>query len=181
MAEENKAHDEAKAKGKGGIIPWVVVGVLSAGAGSAVPMFLPAKAETVKAEGETAVVEKKQERKTRKEDEPTVFVPFGDPEKDQRVVVNLNEGRMTRYLAVAITLEIPQSLELEFPKLLESKKAQLRNWLLSEISDKDLEEIRGAAGQNRLRRAIGEHFNSVLFPDGYDRIHDVLFEEFNVQ
>jgi flagellar basal body-associated protein FliL len=53
--------------------------------------------------------------------------------------------------------------------------------LLNQISDKDLDEIRGGAGQNRLRREVRDQFNSVLFPDGYDRIFSVLFNEYNVQ
>ncbi len=143
--------------------------------GGAVPFLLPAHAEPVE--------EKKEEKKTFElpKEEETIFLPFSDPEKDPSIVINLNEGRLTRYLRISFSLQIPKSLELEFPKLLEAKKAQLRNWLLSEISDKDLEEIRGAAGQNRIRREIREHFNSVLFPDGNDQIYDVLFEEFNVQ
>lgn len=170
MAEET---NEPEVKSKGGIVPWILVGLLSAVAGGAVPFLIPAQGGT---KTESKSVPTSAGKKV-----DTIFVPFGERGEDQNVVVNLNEGRMTRYLRVAITLEVPKSLEITFPKLLESKKAQLRNWLLSEISDKDLDEIRGAAGQNRLRRAIHEHFNAVLFPDGYDRIQDVLFEEFNVQ
>jgi flagellar basal body-associated protein FliL len=44
-----------------------------------------------------------------------------------------------------------------------------------------MDQIRGAAGQNRIRRQIQDHMNTTLFDDGYDHIHDVLFEEFNVQ
>ena len=78
-------------------------------------------------------------------------------------------------------MQIPMSVEEDFKKRVEAKRILLRNWLLSKISDLDLEDIRGAAGQNRLRREIRDHFNSVLCPDGYDKIYDVLFEEFNVQ
>jgi flagellar basal body-associated protein FliL len=78
-------------------------------------------------------------------------------------------------------MQIPMSVEEDFKKRVEAKRILLRNWLLSKISDLDLEDIRGAAGQNRLRREIRDHFNSVLCPDGYDQIYDVLFEEFNVQ
>ena len=113
--------------------------------------------------------------------EDTVFLPFGEPGKDQSVVVNLDEGRMSRYLRIAISLQIPKSQEENFKKQIETKKIVLRNWLLSKISDLDLDDIRGAAGQNRLRREIREQFNTVLCPDGYDQIYDVLFEEFNVQ
>jgi flagellar basal body-associated protein FliL len=44
-----------------------------------------------------------------------------------------------------------------------------------------MEDIRGAAGQNRLRREIHDQFNLVMFPDTEGEIKDVLFEEFNVQ
>ena len=113
--------------------------------------------------------------------EDTIFLPFGEPGGDQSVVINLDEGRMTRFLRIAISLQIPKSREESFKKLIEAKKIVLRNWLLSHISDLDLEAIRGAAGQNRLRREIRDHFNAVLCPDGYDQVYDVLFEEFNVQ
>lgn len=175
MAEEKKEADGNAAKSGGGIVPWIVVGILSAGAGSAVPMLLPAQ-ETKEEKSQAASPSHELPR-----EEETVYVPFGEPGKDQQVVVNLNEGRMTRYLRVAITLQIPKTQEEEFRKKLDKKKAQLRNWLLSEISDKELDEIRGAAGQNRLRRTIREHFNSVLFPEGFEHIYDVLFEDFNVQ
>ncbi|MBL8816045.1 MAG: flagellar basal body-associated FliL family protein [Planctomyces sp.] len=176
MSDPPKTEEGEKGKKKkGGVLPWIIVGVVSAGAGGAVPFLLPAHAEPV----EDVKVEKPVFELP--EEEETVFLPFSDPEKDPSIVINLNEGRLTRYLRISFSLQIPKSQELEFPKLLEAKKAQLRNWLLSEISDKDIEEIRGAAGQNRIRREIREHFNSVLFPDGNDQIYDVLFEEFNVQ
>jgi len=82
---------------------------------------------------------------------------------------------------MAITLQIPKSQEEIFKTRIEAKRILLRNWLLSKGSDLDLEDIRGAAGQNRLRREIRDHFNTVLCPDGYDQIYDVLFEEFTVQ
>ena len=78
-------------------------------------------------------------------------------------------------------MSVPRTSESAFKAKVDAKKILLRNWLLSKISDLDLEDIRGAAGQNRLRREIRDHFNSVLCPDGYDQIYDVLFEEFNVQ
>lgn len=104
----------------------------------------------------------------------SLFVPFDE------VVVNLDDGRMTRYLRLSLTLQLA-SQEADFATQLETKRLLLKNWLLAHISDKSLEDIRGAVGQNRLRREIRDHFNSVLCPDGYDRISDVLFDEFNVQ
>lgn len=193
----------------GGIVPWIAVGVISAGLGSAMPFMLasPAHPPAMEegAEGETAEgaegavatdghgataaaapsgsskKQKKVKAFTLPKEEETVFLPFGDTEEAQRIVVNLDEGRLTRYLSVSITMQIPKTAEEDFKKKVEAKRILLRNWLLSKISDLDIEDIRGAAGQNRLRREIRDHFNSVLCPDGYDQIYDVLFEEFNVQ
>ena len=175
MSEEQPQSETEDGKGKASVLPWVIVGILSAAAGSAVPLLMPAQAVEV----EEAEV-KKPSFELPKEEE-TIFVTFGEPKKDQDITVNLNESRMTRFLLVAITLQIPKSQELDFPKLLESKKAQLRSWLLSELADKELDDVRGAAGMNRLRRTIREHFNSVLYPDGSDMIYDVLFDKYNVQ
>ena len=189
-----------KSSGGSSIVPWIAVGVLSAGMGSAVPFFLAGQqthaasengepdehGATAEADGHTdgsgsGTDAKKVKTFTMPKQEDTIFLPFGEPGKDQSVVVNLDEGRMSRYLRIAISLQIPKSQEESFKKLIEAKKIVLRNWLLSKISDLDLDDIRGAAGQNRLRREIRDQFNAVLCPDGYDQIYDVLFEEFNVQ
>ena len=187
-----------KSSGGGSIVPWIAVGVLSAGLGSALPFLLAGQqthaagdsenpdeqgtqAESDGHRGGTKSGPGRVKSFTMPAQEDTVFLPFGEPGKDQSVVVNLDEGRMSRYLRIAISLQIPKSQEETFKKLIEAKKIVLRNWLLSKISDLDLDDIRGAAGQNRLRREIREQFNAVLCPDGYDQIYDVLFEEFNVQ
>lgn len=208
--ESPAAEGHEKPSGGGSIVPWIAVGVISAGLGSAMPFMLagqshaPADAEhaeetTETEHGESATEEshgtspasaaghgstaksKKVKAFTLSKDEETVFQPFGEPDKDQRIAVNLNEGRLTRFLSFSITLQIPRAVEEDFKKKVDSKKLVLRNWLLSKVSDLSIEDIRGAAGQNRLRREIRDHFNSVLCPDGYDQIYDVLFEEFNVQ
>ena len=187
-----------KSAGGGSIVPWIAVGVLSAGLGSALPFLLAG--QKTHAAGDSAEPDehgtatdsdshggkakadpKKVKGFTMPAEEDTIFLPFGEPGKDQSVVVNLDEGRMSRYLRIAISLQIPKSQEESLKKQIEAKKIVLRNWLLSKISDLDLDDIRGAAGQNRLRREIREQFNTVLCPDGYDQIYDVLFEEFNVQ
>ncbi len=195
-AADAAAGGEGNAKPSGGsIVPWIAVGVLSAGLGSALPFLLSGQqshaavdgdGQTESASGTEKVGSQNSDKKKSKaftmaKEEDTIFLPFGEPGKDQSVVVNLDEGRMSRYLRVAITLRIPKSQEENFKKQIEAKKIVLRNWLLSKISDLDLDDIRGAAGQNRLRREIREQFNAVLCPDGYDQIYDVLFEEFNVQ
>jgi flagellar FliL protein len=103
------------------------------------------------------------------------FVPFGE------VVVNLNDGRMNRYLRLSLTVQVDTKHAEEIKKGVEKHKVVLKDWLLRYLSDRQMEEIRGTAGQNRLRREIRDQFNTVLCPDGSDRVHDAYFEEFNVQ
>lgn len=103
------------------------------------------------------------------------FVAFGD------VVVNLAEERLTRYLRVQLILVVDAADEKEFVEALPRNKAILRNWLISYLSDRSLKEVSGAAGVNRLRREILDQFNALLYPDGGEKIRDILFEQFNIQ
>ena len=105
----------------------------------------------------------------------SAFISFGE------VTVNLAEERLTRYLRVKIILVVDVSQEKTIDGLVQRQKVVLKNWVISHLSDKSLEEVKGASGVNRLRRQNQDQFNSVLFPDGSERIRDVLFDEFVVQ
>lgn len=168
MAEETKEADGVGTEKKGGLIKAllipVVVGVVCTGLGFAIPLAFPSVL------GVEPEVEKPVEH-------PPSFLPFGD------VVVNLNEGRMNRYLRLKITLQISESPErvVELEQEVAKQRSIMTSWLLGYLADMSMEDIRGAAGQNRLRREIHDQFNLVLFPDGQGEVQDVLFEEFNVQ
>lgn len=151
---------------------WLLLGTVSGGLGFAAPYLLPRGWQPG---AQAATPAEEQAVPLKGAQEHPGFIPFGE------VVVNLDEGRLNRYLRVNLTLQVDEAQRLSVTERLESRRSVLKNWLLSYLSDKDMEDIRGAAGQNRLRREIQNHFNSVLFPEGYDRIHEVLFEEFNIQ
>lgn len=169
MSDEAKPEEgDEKPKGKMGLILVPLLVVVSAGAGFAVPMMMGGGDEAKPEKDPLAIEIPEPSGKA-------AFVEFGE------VVGNLDDGRMTRFLRLDISLQIDEAQQLKIEEIHEKNKAVLRNWLLSHISDKAMDDIRGAAGQNRLRREIKEQFNAVLFPDGVDRIHDVLFQEFNVQ
>ena len=164
MAEEekNEAGDAEEGKKSGpSIIVLIVVLVVSMGAGFAVPMFLKPGAE----------VEEPQEDPN----EPPALVEFGE------VVVNLNEEQLNRYLRVNISLVVAQSRLEEAQKLVDENQAMLKNWAIGYLADKSMQDIRGALGQNRLRREIKNHFNVVMSPEGPPVVRNVLFGEFNVQ
>ena len=164
MAETEAQEAETKQGFLKGLIVTIVVGVVSGGIGFSVPVLFPALIGHESNASEPVTLEPK-------------FIPFGE------VIVNLNEGRMNRYLRLHITLQIDgdKQKEKELTDALAVNKSILHNWLLGYLADMQMDDIRGAAGQNRLRREIHDHFNWVLYPDGNGEIADVLFEEFNVQ
>jgi flagellar basal body-associated protein FliL len=162
--EQEQTTDEAPAKSGGmrGLIIYSMIAIIAAAGGFAVPMMFPQLVSGQPAE-ENAGPPK------------TVYVPFGE------TVVNLNEDKLNRYLSVKIDLQVNETDQQLVTELVEKEKPRLKNWLLSQLSELGMEDIRGAAGQNRLRREIHDRFNDMLFVDELDRINDVLFQDFRVQ
>ncbi len=168
MAEKNDTEtvESPPKRGKGGLLVWAAVTIAMTGLGFAIPFLFPTL--FVASESQSAPTQEES-------NEPPAFVSFDE------TVVNLNSDRLNRYLRIVVTMQVKAGdADLVNEKLLQ-KKAILRSWLISHLADISMEDIRGAAGQNRLRREIQDQFNSILFEDGYDRIRDILFEEFNVQ
>lgn len=104
-----------------------------------------------------------------------VFHEFGE------VVANLDEGELSRYLRVKLTLQLDGEKQEDLVAKVDERKAVLKSWLNSFLSSKQLTEVRGAEGQNALRREIQNKFNSVVSSDGFEDVQDVLFEEFTIQ
>jgi len=153
----------APAKGsKAGLLVWGLVAVLSAGAGGALPWLLAHHEPADK---------KSAERETLR---PTI-VAF------DTVIVNLGEERLTRYLRVKPLLVVDEAEVKEATELLTRQKPFLKSWLIGYLSDQSLLEVSRNVGSNRIRREIRDQFNAILYPDGSERIHDILFDEFVVQ
>jgi flagellar basal body-associated protein FliL len=190
---EKNALDATKdaAPAKSGIKAWLImgtIGLISGATGFAVPMvFLNGSRASAgkgshgsessdKADHDSPKHDSSKPASAKREpgiNQPT-FVPFGE------VVVNLAEEKMTRYLRINLTLQVDSVHEETVKKALEKKKTILKNWLIGYLSDKELDEVRGAIGVNKARREIQDQFNRLLFPDGTELIQDILFEDFTV-
>ncbi|QDT56227.1 flagellar basal body-associated protein FliL [Caulifigura coniformis] len=165
----NPGHDEQAPPKKGpGLVVWAIVSLVSGAAGFFVPMLLTSKSHAEKAE------EHKTEAPVAKQAEKLVVIPFDD------IRVNLNEVQ-PHYLAIKMAFQVDATQEKIVTDLIAEKKVPLKSWLLIHLGDKDMDDVRGGAGKNMLKREILERFNSMLFTDGYDRIYDVLFEDFMIQ
>ncbi|MFC1758367.1 flagellar basal body-associated protein FliL [Planctomycetota bacterium] len=156
---------EKKPKPLLNLLVAAVVGFVSGTLGFGTMMILMPSGSSEEGEGE---VDKNLEK---------AFIPFGE------ISCNVNDGQLNRFLKLAITLqfecEAPRIPELE--SLVAKEKPILTSWLLSYLADMKMDDIRGAVGQNRLRREIQNHFSAVLFPDADGQIEDLLFEAFIVQ
>ena len=97
------------------------------------------------------------------------------------IIVNLDEPRMARYVRVSITLAIKGENAEAAKAILERRKPELKNWLTVFFASCTIEEARGSANLNRLRREILDNFSQQLWPDQPSMINHVLFKEFAVQ
>jgi flagellar FliL protein len=174
MAREKEATGGAPARAKRGVMTWVVaavIGLVSAGAGFAVPQMLSGgTAESADDSAHAAKAPKKEHHEL-----GLACVPFGE------VVANLDDNRMMRYVRAKFSLSVDKKDSQAVQHVVEQNKTVLKNWLIGYLQNKQVEEVRGTEGFNRVRREIQERFNQVLFPDGEEMIKEILFEEFNVQ
>jgi flagellar basal body-associated protein FliL len=149
--------------------PWILIiaiALVAIGGGAVVPLFLP----------DIGAPKTPPQEKGETKEHKTSLVPFGES-----MAVNLNTSGVSRYLRSKIILVVDEANENLVQKLMEKNKPFLKNWLIAYLSDQGLKDVSGAAGVNRLRREIRDQFNTILFPDGSEKVGDVLFEEFFVQ
>ena len=151
---------------------WGFVVAIGIGAGFATPLVLSGGNQTKTTPVGQNGVEKLDFPEP---DDESAFIDFGE------LVVNFNDPRISRYIKLQFSLQVAKNHELKIKEFLDSKKQILTDWVIGHVADKQLEDIRGKQGHNRLRREIHDRFNHVLFSDGIKRIQDVLFTEFNVQ
>lgn len=163
-----RQHDRRAGLSKTLLIAGVVVVLGSVGLGLGLAFVLTAGAKTPAQEAAVA-----QAAAASPEFE---YVPFGS------VVVNLSEGRLTRYLQVKTILKArPDCAQRLRERFDGGEKAIFQNWLITYLSDKRLDEVGGAAAIARLQREIQDGFNAILAQSGKDKVEAVLFEEFNIQ
>jgi flagellar FliL protein len=165
MSSENAAPAKG---GKGGIIVWILMALVAAGAGAAVPWIMGAP--KIDAHGD--------EKPKKKSDHAPVkqaALPFGE------VMVNLGDERLNRYLRVKLLVAVEEPDSNEITELLNKQKAFLKSWLIGYLSDHSSHEVSRKIGVNRIRREIRDQFNAMLFPGGDEKIVDILFDEFVVQ
>ncbi|MHC4640032.1 MAG: flagellar basal body-associated FliL family protein [Planctomycetota bacterium] len=98
------------------------------------------------------------------------------------VVANLNEPSVTRYVRVALTMEVDAQVDnKKGTAFIDDKKPLLTNLLTIYFASLTLEEIRGDKNLKRIQSQLVDGFNEKLFPDAKPQIKSILFKEFAVQ
>jgi len=97
------------------------------------------------------------------------------------ITVNLDEPRLARYVHATVTLAIPQEDFEKASILIDERTRVLRDWLTVYLTSLTLDDVRGPANLNRIRREILDAFNQELWPEGKPLIRKVLFKEFAVK
>lgn len=166
MATEENQKPEKQMGLMAKLLIWVVVILISTGGGFATPFLLAQFATSDPSD---------TQRLDFDPNEPPEYIDF--PE----IVAVLGQSRLSRYLKIQLTLQVPKSQRAAIEKKIENRQAVLRNRVIAFVADVSEEDIAGQQGQNRLRREFQAFFNQALFEDGVERIQDIFFREFQVQ
>ncbi len=98
------------------------------------------------------------------------------------VVANLDDPGVTRYVRVALTLqvsnEVPQKKGVAF---LTEKVPVLKNLLTIYLASQTVDDMRGDRNLRRIQSEILEAFNEKLYPDAKPQIKGILFKGFAIQ
>lgn len=164
-AATSAAEEPARKSGKKSWVVGGAVALLAVVGGAVVPMFFKFDAHATPADHESKG----------KGEPKQALIAFDSP------VVNVADGRFTRYLLVKITLVVDEKDEKAVKELVEKEKPFLQTWVLGYLQDRTMEQLHGSAGMYRVRREVRDEFNHRLFSDGSEKIRDILLTEYNFQ
>lgn len=98
------------------------------------------------------------------------------------VVANLNDPGVTRYVRVALTLQISSEVsQKKSIALITQKNPVLKNWLTIYLASQTVEDMRGDRNLRRIQSDILEAFNEKLYPGAKPQIKGILFKGFAIQ
>jgi len=184
--EDSKEGSSDKKASKRSLLPWIIIAVvvaLCAGAGFGLGRLFGGS-------GATETPSPSQQDQSTQAQEPQVTSPDLSGNSSDKswyydlepVVANLDEPSVTRYVRVALTLEMDSQVDKKKGvAFIEEKKPLLTNWLTIYLAGLSLEDVRGDKNLKRIQSQILDAFNERLFPDSKPQIKRVLLKEFAIQ
>ncbi len=167
--------------GKSSMLAWaimaLIVVVCSAGGGIAANIFMSSPpavnpTEDLAKAGEEILGEDPDESRIQKEFAYYSFDPL---------TVNLDVQRQNRYVRITVVLAIPKEDEPKITEILDKKKVELKNWIMTYMAGHTLEQVAGRKNMVRIQREIADSLNEQLWPNQRPRINHVLFKDYAVQ
>lgn len=98
------------------------------------------------------------------------------------VTANLRDEGLKRFLRLRLVLVVEDGQKQAVLDALTEVRSKVKDWLLSQLSDKTIDDVRGLKNLNKIREEILAGVNVQFKSAGYpEYIKDVLYDEFNVQ
>ena len=98
------------------------------------------------------------------------------------VVANLDDPGVTRYVRVALTLQVSNEVtQKKGIAFLTEKVPVLKNLLTIYLASQTVDDMRGDRNLRRIQSEILEAFNEKLYPDAKPQIKGILFKGFAIQ
>lgn len=174
---------ESGKKAAGGRLQWVIIAavpVVFAGVGFTLGRLIgpSATANTADSTGQAASTQPQLARAdgSQKDSQKGWYFDL------EPVVANLNEPGATRYVRVALTLEISNELDQKkTTAFLQENAPLLKNLLTIYLSSQTIEDMRGDRNLRRIQLEVLDNFNEKLFTKGTGHIKQVLLKEFAIQ
>ena len=169
MAKKDEAPDKGEAKKKGGLLKWIILGVLlvvlGAGGFFAYQFFLAPKSENA-TEADAGKKGSQADQGPAGETSMVSLPPF---------VVNLADPLGRRYLKIALDMEVTG---VETAALVNKEMPKIKDKLLLLLSSKSYADLAPMSAKLELKTEIVSRVNQVL---GQDLVKQVLFTEFIIQ
>jgi len=173
---KNANAEGADKKGKSNIILIVVIAVVAllliVGALVAFMMLSDSPKEATSVESGAVPVEKKVSNSAKK----SGYLTVGPMYPMDQFIVNLLSQNVKRYVKLMLNLELEH--EQMVPEL-DSKKAVVRDIVITILSSKTIEEVSTLKGKERLKEEILKKLNEEVIVDG--SIKNIFFTEFVIQ
>ena len=96
------------------------------------------------------------------------------------VVVNLASTTQSNYLTVCVELQVSSKDELMLAQKVDHTKSVLRDWLITHLSGKTIEDVRNVGAIDKIRDEIREEFIQILFPQDTVEL-EIVFRKFMYQ
>ncbi len=128
--------------------------------------------------------ERKRSERTRQQNS-VVATASGDDSNQyvhlKPIVVNLNEGSLTRYVRCSFVLKLKSDADEQALHRIELASPIVRDWMFRFLSDEEISTVKGLEAIQRICDEVTKNVNRLLGDEAGTPIENTLISEFNIQ